>query len=273
MDYQAYIKGLEAIKKINKNGIEYWMARDLQPLLGYGTWDKFEGVIERAVDAAHSGNVVVENHFSRTGNKVPIGSGAERERADWFLTRGACYLIAMNADPAKEEVGHAMVYFAAQTRRQELQDTAIAGSERLPLRLRVMDNNQKLAGAAKAAGVVRYPFFQDAGYQGLYNMGLASVKAYKKLKPKDDLLDHAGELELSANDFRIKLTEHRLNRNNICNEADAIQTHKNVGAEVRAAIVKENGVKPEDLPVEPSTHRRVSPSWSLDARPRGRISV
>ena len=105
--------------------------------------------------------------------------------------------------------------------------------------------------------VIQYAYFQDAGYQGLYNMGLSSVKARKGLKQKDDLLDHAGELELSANDFRTKLTEHRLNRNNVKNESDAIETHRSVGAEVRGVILKENGVRPEDLPIESSITSRV----------------
>jgi DNA-damage-inducible protein D len=252
VDYDAYVRALDAAKRESKKGTEFWMGRTLQTLLGYSSWDKFQAVIERAVDAARSGNVVVENHFSRTGNMVNIGSGAEREKADWFLSRGACYLIAMNADSSKEEVGHAMVYFAVQTRRQEDQDKTIDEAERLRLRLRVMDGNKRLAGAAKHAGVTRFPFFQDAGHQGLYGMSLADVKAHKGLGQKDELLDHAGKLELSANDFRIQLTEHRLNRNNVSHEADAIRTHRQVGKEVRETMERDNGVKPENLPVEKS---------------------
>ena len=154
----------------------------------------------------------------------------------------------MNADSSKAEVGFAMSYFAAQTRRQELSDE----QKRVELRLRIIENNQKLAGAAKQAGVQRYPLFQDAGYRGLYGMGLGALKAHKGLNQSQDLLDHAGRLELAANDFRITLTEHRLNRDKIKTEPEAILTHRSVGEEVRTSIVKDNGVKPENLPIEPS---------------------
>lgn len=252
MEYAAYAEGLEAIRHSSKQGTEYWMARELMPLLKYASWDNFKSVIEKAKLAADAAGAPVSHHFHEATNMVSIGSGAKREVDDIFLSRYACYLIAMNANSSKTEVGHAMTYFAIQTRRQEVHDKKISEAERLRLRLRVMENNQKLAGAAKAAGVVHYPFFQDAGYQGLYGMSLGNLKARRGLGTKDDLLDHAGELELSANDFRTKLTEHRLNRNNIRNEADAIHTHRQVGSEVRSVIVKENGVKPEDLPVEKS---------------------
>src|SRR5580704_1648012 len=119
-DYRECVSGFEAAKRFTAERIEYWMARDLVPLLGYASWDKFEGVIEKAQEAARSAGVPVENHFSRTGNMVAIGSGAERERTDLYLTRYACYLIAMNADSSKSEVGHAMTYFAGKARQMEL---------------------------------------------------------------------------------------------------------------------------------------------------------
>src|SRR5262249_44517242 len=145
-----------------------------------------------------------------------------------------------------------MVYFATQARRQELADKALADGERLGLRLRVIEGNKQLSGAAKAAGVVRHALFQDAGIQGLYERSVSELKTHKGLGPKDELLDHAGELELAANDSRIQPTKHRLNRNHVTNEADAIHTHKQVGREVRSSVVRENGIKPEDLPVEKS---------------------
>jgi len=253
MEYTAYVKGLEKIKKYTPQGKEFWMGRELQPLLGYDKWENFEKAIQRAMEAAKSGGMAVPNHFLEAGKMVPIGSGAMREKADWFLSRGACYIIAMNSDPNKEEVGHAMIYFAAQARRQEISDKkTISEEERLRLRLRVMAGNKRLAGVAKHAGVVHHAFFQDAGIQGLYGRPLTQVKAYKGLAQDDDLLDHAGTLELSANDFRIQLAADRLNRNNVHSEADAIQTHRSVGQYVRETMERDNGVQPENLPIEQS---------------------
>lgn len=262
-----YKKALDEKRCITENDVEYWMARDLAGILGYASWDKFENVIAKAEAACVAAGTAKVHHFSRTGNMITAGKGAQIQKTDWFLSRYACYLVAMNADSSKPEVGFAMTYFAVQTRRQELSDE----QKRLELRLRILENNHKLAGAAKQAGVVRYPIFQDAGYRGLYGMSLASVKAYKKLDQSKDLLDHAGRLELAANDFRITLTEHRLNRDKVRSESEAIFTHRSVSEEVRGSIVKDNGIAPEDLPIEPSIkplvqkHRRQLKSRSADA--------
>lgn len=251
--YSSYTKGLDAAKKITPQKVEYWMARDLMPLLGYDKWANFQGVIERARDAAKSAGAPCDNHFADTGNMVTIGSGAERSRADMYLSRYACYLIAMNAESSKPQVGHAMTYFAGKTRQMEiLEKNMLEQQERVRLRLRTMANNKRLAGAAKKAGVIHYDWFQDAGYKGFYGMGATDVKGYKGIPPKDDLLDRVNSLELSAHDFRMKLAEERLSNGGIRAESAAIHTHKVVGEEVRALMQKDNGKNPEDLPAVPS---------------------
>jgi len=248
-EYDECVKGLESAKKLTSRGAEYWMARDLMPLLGYSSWDKFEGVIGRAQEAATSADIPVHNHFSQTGNMVAIGSGAERERADWFLSRYACYLIAMNGDSSKPQVGHAMTYFAGKTRQMEVfEQHLVEQEERVRFRIRTIANNKRLAGAARRAGVVHYDWFQDAGYRGFYGMGVGDVKAYKGIPLAEDLLDRIGSLELSAHDFRIKVTEDRLKKSSVRSEEHAINTHQQVGSEVRAVMQKENGKNPEDLP-------------------------
>ena len=201
--YGECITGFEAAKQFSREGVEYWMARDLMRLFAYASWDKFEGVVERARSAAKSAGAPVDNHFSRTGNMVAIGSGAEREKGDWYLTRYACYLIAMNADSSKTEVGYAMTYFAVKTRRQEIQEQQELTDEqkRLQLRLRTIVNNKSLARAAKRAGVIRYAVFQDAGHRGFYGgMGVSDVKRHKGIAKTDELLDRVGPLELAAID-------------------------------------------------------------------------
>jgi DNA-damage-inducible protein D len=262
LDYRSFSRGLDEKRRVTDKGVEYWMARDLVPILAYVSWDKFEGVVEKAMEAARSGGYEPDNHFSRTGNMVLIGSGAQRDRGDWYLTRLACYLIAMNADSSKPEVGLAMAYFAVQTRRQEVLEKAIEKlseeEKRVQLRLRVMDNNHRLAGAAKKAGVTRYGIFQDYGFKGLYGgKGLPEVKAMKGLTPSEDLLDNVSRLELSAHDFKATVTEQRLGGQGTKSEQQAFDTHRTVGAEVRQVMVRENGIRPEDLPKEPSIKRIV----------------
>jgi DNA-damage-inducible protein D len=255
--YDECIRGFEEHKKITSKGIEYWHARELMELLDYANWVNFKGVLEKARAACKSSGVAAENHFADTSKMVSIGSGAQRESEDCYLTRYACYLVAMNADSSKPVVGFAMTYFAVQTRRQEVQQQLSDEEQRLELRMRLADNNRKLAGAAKQAGVVRYPIFQDAGYRGMYGMGLADVKAIKRIDASEDLLDNVGRLELSAHDFRATLTEERLNRDQIKTEQRAIETHKKVGEEVRQVMVRDNGVRPENLPSAPSIKRLV----------------
>jgi DNA-damage-inducible protein D len=257
IEYDSYVRGLEEKKLLTEKGVEYWMARDLMPLLAYEKWDNFEKTIDKARSACAAAQFEPDHHFLETGNMVQIGSGAQRERGDWFLSRYACYLIAMNADATKSEVGYAMTYFAGQTRRQELHDQIAEQERRLAVRLRLMENNHRLAGAAKNAGVIRYPIFQDAGHRGLYEMSLAEVKAHKGLLPSQELLDNVGRLELSAPDFRATLTEERLNRDEVKTEQRAIETHRAVGREVRQVMMRDNGVRPENLPTEPSITRLV----------------
>jgi hypothetical protein len=117
-----------------QDGVEYWNARELQELLGYGTWRRFEEVIERAKVACKNAGQPVEDHFVDAGKMVDLGSGASREINDIALDRYACYLIAQNGDPLKDEIAFAMTYFAVQTRKQEIIEQRIAKFERLHAR-------------------------------------------------------------------------------------------------------------------------------------------
>ena len=244
---------LERLKRLTKTGIGFWKARELQEVLGYQKWNRFEDVIKRAMMACESAGLDPVNHFSRTGNMVGIGSGAEREVLDYFLTRYACYLIAMNGDPNKPEIGFAQTYFAIQTRRQEVRDQLTGQERRLEIRERVKSANKALHSAAKEAGVTKYPFFHDAGYKGLYGgFGNRDIKRRKGIPDQEELLDRAGRAELAANEFRITQTEEKLRHERIQGQKEAEQTHHHVGKSVRDTIEKLGGTMPEDLPPEPS---------------------
>ena len=242
---------LDAVKRQTSTGIEYWHARDLIPIMGYDRWDRFKSVIERASAACDSAGQSPQNHFRRVANMVSIGSGARRERGDYQLSRYACYLIAMAGDTNKPEIGIAQTYFAVQTRRMEVQDQAVEDQRRVQLRARVRTGNKKLNEAAQQAGVQHYGLFHDAGYRGLYNLGLRDIKTRKGLKKGEDLLDRAGRTELAANEFRITQPEQKLVREGICGQRKAMETHHTVAAKVRDTIKEIGGTLPEDLPPEP----------------------
>jgi len=243
----------DQLKKTTKQGGEYWMARDLQVALGYTKWDDFKKIIENAQIACESSGVDPADQFAVCSKKVPIGSDAFRNIDDYYLARYAAYLIAMNGSPRLAEIAAAQTYFAVKTRMQELSEKFGADvSRRIELRERVKDANRHLAGAAKSAGVQKYALFQDAGYRGLYDMGLQDIKRKKGLSDKEDLLDRAGRAELAANEFRITQAEGVLRNKGIRGDIEARKAHENVGREVRVTIRKLGGTLPEDLPAETS---------------------
>ena len=122
-DLDRVVKGLDSLRRTANNGVEYWMARDIQPHLGYSTWESFSNAMDRAKTACESASVSVHNHFRDTTKEIAkAGKGATTERADCYLSRYACYLIAMNGDARKPEIAVAQTYFAVQTRRQEISE-------------------------------------------------------------------------------------------------------------------------------------------------------
>jgi DNA-damage-inducible protein D len=227
------------------------MARDLQPILGYLTWENFAGGIKRAIVSCEKGEQDPNDHFHETTKMVEIGSGAMRSVADWFLTRYACYLLAMNGDSSIAEIADAQRYFAIQTRLRELDEALTDEERRGMLRDRVSEGTLDLNSAAKDAGVLEYGLFHHKGYEGLYGMGLSEIKKRKGLSKKESLYDRSGSEELAANEFRITQTASSLRKNKISGEAAAQNEHFRIGRKVRNAIVEIGNVPPENLPPEP----------------------
>ncbi|ARK55505.1 DNA damage-inducible protein D [Burkholderia pseudomallei] len=247
----------ESIKQTSETGAEYWSARALQPLLEYGTWDKFRRVIDKAAEACERSGNVVADHFSQVGKMVELGSGAQRALEDFHLSRYACYLIVQNGDPSKPVIANGQTYFAMQTRRQELADEATFArfgedEKRLAIRNELATHNKHLAAAAKEAGVetpIEYAVFQDHGYKGLYGgLGNKEIHAKKGLKKNQKILDHMGSTELAANLFRATQTEEKLRRDGVKGKQHANRTHHEVGKKVRQTIQELGGTMPEELP-------------------------
>lgn len=244
-------KDFENIKKINEQGIEYWEARELMPLLGYIEWRKFEGVIDRAKDACKISNQKIADHFVGAAKMVKLGSGSIRKIENYNLSRYACYLIAQNGDPRKMEIATAQTYFAVQTRKQEIFEQLGEANKRLFIRSEVKKHNKKLFDTAKQAGVSNFGKFNNFGYLGLYGLDAEQIKERKRIG-KDDILDRAGATELAANLFRITQTDEKIGKENIKGEGKANIAHFHVGKEVRETIKRINGTMPENL--LPETH-------------------
>lgn len=245
----------ESIKHINEYGEEYWLARELQPVLEYVQWRNFAKAVERAKLACKNSGFSIEDHFADVSKTIDMPKGAHKDIPDYMLSRYACYLIVMNGDPRKEVIAIGQTYFAVKTRQQELIDNYEQLSEdqkRLAIRNEMIAHNKSLAEAAQMAGVVDprdYAIFQNKGYQGLYGgLGAKEIHARKGLKKSQKILDHMGSTELAANLFRATQTDEKLRRENIQGKQAAYDTHYQVGKKVRQTIKELGGTMPEDLP-------------------------
>ncbi len=246
-------KTFEDIKHIDENGIEYWYARELQLVLDYKEWRKFENVINKAKESCKNTNIAVIDHFVDVDKMVQIGSGAKRKQEDYKLTRYACYLIAQNGDTRKKVIATAQTYFAIQTRKQEISEKEYSSltedEKRFYQRNLTKKGNYSLNQTAKNAGVKNFDRFHNFGYKGLYNGETADDIAKRKgLRYREDILDNMGSDELIANLFRISQTEQKLKKDNIKTEKEANKAHYEVGFKIRSTIKELGGTMPEDLP-------------------------
>jgi len=205
-------KLFEDIKHIDENGSEYWLARELQLVLNYKEWRKFEGVITKAKKACQNSKIEVNEQFVGTDKLSKRANNTVVEITDYKLTRYACYLIAQNGDSRKEVIAVAQTYFAIQTRKQELSEleynTLTEDEKRIYRRKQAKSSNYNLNKTAVKSGVKDLARFHNAGYKGLYNGETADdIFKRKKLRYREDILDNMGSDELIVNLFRISQTE------------------------------------------------------------------
>ena len=245
----------EQIKHVNENEQEFWYARELQEVLEYKQWRRFEDTIERAKDSCQNSGNEISDHFAAVGTTIDMPKGAKKVIKDCMLSRYAGYLIVMNGDSRKDVIALGQTYFAIKTRQQELienYDMLSEEQKRLSIRNEIIKHNKSLAEAAQMAGVTTpkdYAIFQNKGYQGLYGgLGAREIHKRKGLKKNQKILDHMGSTELAANLFRATQTDEKIRRENIQGKQKANQTHYEVGKKVRQTIKELGGTMPEDLP-------------------------
>ncbi len=261
----AEYKQFEDIKHADENGVEFWYARELSSVLDYTQWRNFTKVIDKAMLSCQNSGFECADHFVEVSKIVEAGA-TSKPINDFELSRYACYLIVQNGDPRKEPIALGQTYFAIQTRRQEIQDSANfmglpEDERRLALRNEITMHNKSLVAAAKDAGVqtsLEYAIFQDHGYKGLYGgLGCRDIHSRKELKKSQKILDHMGSTELAANLFRATQTEEKLRRDGVDNKHDANKTHHEVGKKVRQTIKELGGTMPEDLPTPDKSIRQL----------------
>jgi DNA-damage-inducible protein D len=255
------LDAFEAAAHADDDGVQYWFARELAPMLGYSEFRNFTNVVAKAKVGCVTAGEDPDDHFVDVTKMVALGSGAQREIDDIELTRFACYLIAQNGDSSKTEIAAAQMYFAVQTRRQEIADQTSAAhsltedEKRVLLRDEIKGHNKSLASAARAAAVEKpldYAVFKNEGYKGLYGgLDRTGIQRRKKLPPKADILVHMPSGELAANLFLATQTEEKLRREDIKGKENANRTHHGVGQKIRQTIAEIGGTMPENYAAVP----------------------
>ncbi len=245
----------DSIKQMTTDNQEYWEARQLMPLLGYGNkWQNFHEVIKEAMRSYQGSGGGIEKHFIAFEKSVKMPRGGERKILDYVLSRWACYLIAMNGSPNKPEISAAQNYFVVATRKQEINELLEQQKERIFLRDQVAESNKDLVEVAVQAGLERknIPIFHIAGYNALYDMQYEEFMRKKGTKDGEDYLNRSGRQVLAIHFFKNTQTEEAIRSEGIEGEPEVIEKHSTVSRQVRKAVQDIGGKMPEEYELEPN---------------------
>ena len=233
--------------------VEYWMARDLQRLFEYTSWDNFLNVVEKAKIACTNSKLLINSHFHDVMKMVNLGSGTNREIPDIMLSRYACYLIAQNGDSRKEPIAFAQSYFALQTRKQELLEERISMIERLEARHKLSQTEKELSSVLYQHGVDDQGFarIRSKGDQALFG-GTSTIEMKRKLGVPESraLADFLPTITIKAKDFAGEITHFNVKKENLHGESLITEEHVKNNQGVRRVLIESN-IYPEELPAEP----------------------
>lgn len=242
----------EALVQAEANtGVEFWLARDLQEMLGYASWQTFKVVLEKAVNSCRNSGYDESDHFMATHKLVTIGSGAERKIDDIALTRYACYLIAQNGDPKKPAIAFAQTYFAVQTRRMELIEKRLDEVERIAARKQLKEAETELSdlifervGDNKGFGRIR-----SKGDFALFGKTTQEMKDFLGMPEKRPLADFLPTITIKAKDFATEVTNFNVKKDDLRSERSITGEHVRNNSAVRDLLL-DRGIRPEELAPE-----------------------
>ncbi len=273
----------QIISKLTKNfedfvhtedSVEFWYARDLQNLLGYSKWENFSNALEKARISCDKAGFLTSDHFPDTRKTIDMPKGAKKEIEDYKLTRYACYLVAQNGDPRKQEIAFAQSYFAIQTRKQELIEERIALKERFDAREKLTRSEKELSKLIYERGVDNSGFarIRSRGDSALFGGHDTNQMKEKLSIPKNrPLADFLPTVTIAAKNFATELTNYNVKSDDLSGEKNISSEHVKNNKEVRKVMLT-NNIKPEELPPEEDIkklERRIKKSEkALVAKPK-----
>ena len=233
-----------------KEQVEIWFARDLQAVLGYSRWENFQTAIKRAVESCHSQGINIDDHFREVTKTITLGNGGVRDVQDYMLTRYACYLIAQNGDPRKEQIAFAQSYFAVQTRKAELIEERLKHLSRLETRDKLRASEKQLSQNIYERGV------DDKGFGRIRSKGDAvlfgghtteDMKRRLGVKDNRPLADFLPTLTIAAKNLATEMTNYNVENKDLYGERAITTEHMQNNESVRK-MLGDRGIKPEELP-------------------------
>jgi DNA-damage-inducible protein D len=233
------------------DGVEFWLARDLQHLLGYAEWRNFNKVVFKAKTACELSDQDINYHFVDVNKTIKMPKNAQKEIDDIMLTRYACYLIAQNGDSQKEQIAFAQTYFAIQARKAELIEQRFLENERIQARHKLANTEKELSNVIfeQTNGNNNFALIRSKGDQALFANTTKQMKVKWNINPNKPLADFLPTILLKAKDFATEITIFNAKDKKMNTERDISDEHIINNVTVRGTLIA-RGIVPENLSPE-----------------------